>query len=403
MHTARLGDRALFPELAATAYLNHAAMSPPSVAVRDAVGASLDAYARKGAGAWVAHRDQRDRLRHKLGSLVHARGEDVALVPSTSQGLVDLALCFPWRTGDRVLLLDGEFPTNVTPWQRAAATFGLDTVFLRAADFAPGGDGLDRLEAELRRGLRLVAVSAVQFQTGLRMPLRAMAQLVHRHGAEICVDAIQAVGAIPLDVNAMELDYLVAGSHKWLMGPEGCGMAWIAPARVGALRPVVAAWLSHEDSATFLFEGPGHLRYDRPIRARADFLEIGAQNTLGFVALEAAVDLLLQLGTPAIFAHVQSVLDPLERGLLALGFSSLRSPDADSRSCILGVRPPAGIPLAPVWRHLQDQGIACATPDGVLRLSPHWPNSLAEVPLVLTAAERALARTRAEPGAPPVS
>jgi len=125
-HRARLGDRSLFPDLAARAYVNHAAISPPSVAVRDAVNAVLSDYSERGVGAvgtWLA---QRARLRESLAGLIGASKDEIALVPNTTLGVTDIALCFPWRQGDRVLLFEGEFPANVTPWQRAAELFGWD-------------------------------------------------------------------------------------------------------------------------------------------------------------------------------------------------------------------------------------------------------------------------------------
>ncbi len=389
--TAALGDRALFPDLRDRVYMNHAAVSPPSLPVRAAAQRALEDYAAHGADAWPRWREQRQRLRQQLARLIGASADDLALVASTSQGILDVALCLPWRQGDRVVLLEGEFPANVTAWQQAAAHFGLRTMFLRARDFAPQGPGLAQLEDVLRAGARVVAASAVQFQTGLRMPLREMAALCHRFDAELCVDAIQAAGVVPLDVRALGVDYLAVGSHKGLMAPEGAGFLYVKPERAAALRPLVSGWLSHEDGVAFLFEGAGRLRYDRPIRKRPDFLEFGAMNTIGFAALEASVAILLELGVPAIFAHVGALLDRLEGALVELGFHSLRERSEAARSSILGLLPPPGGPSVRVlWERLRAEGIACSTPDGVLRFSPHWPNDPGQVDTVVDAMRRAL-------------
>jgi selenocysteine lyase/cysteine desulfurase len=389
---ARLGDRGLFPDLEPRAYLNHGGISPASRATVRAVTTVAEDYARRGAGAFGTWHAQRARLRGKLATLVGARAEDLALIANTTRGVSDVALCFPWAVGDRVVVFHGEFPANVTPWQRAAALFDLEVVFLPLADWADeDAPGLARLEAELRRGVRLVAVSAVQFQTGLRMPLDAISALCHRHGAELFVDAVQACGAVPLDVGASGIDYLACGSHKWLMGLEGAGFLYVHPSRVAALRPAVAGWLSHQDGLGFLFEGPGHLRYDRPIRATADFIEGGNYNTASLAALEAALDLILQLGVPAIYAHVNAYLDALEPALVDRGFRSLRARQPARRSCTLGVLPPAGVSVVALHKALTARGVACAIPDGVLRFTPHWPNAREEIPLVLDALDQSLA------------
>lgn len=388
----RLGDRGLFPDLEPRAYLNHAAISPPSLPVRAAVARALDDYARRGIGAlgtWVA---QRERLRAAIGRLIGATPQDVALVQNTTLGVIDIALCFPWQRGDRVVVFEGEFPANVTPWQRAAELFGLELEMLPLAPYARGHDeGLAELTRALERGVRLVAVSAVQFQTGLRMPIERMAELCHAHGAELFVDAIQACGAVPIDVRA-GIDYLSSGGHKWLMSLEGQGFLYVSPARVGALRPNVAGWLAHEEGLRFLMEGPGHLRYDRPIRKRADFVEAGAPNLVGCAALEAAVEVLLALGVGAIHAHTSRYLDALEPALVDLGFTSLRARAPEARSAILGVVPPAGVDVVALHRDLVASGISCSIPDGVLRFAPHWPNDVAEVSVVVSAVAAALER-----------
>ncbi len=391
--TPSLGDRTLFPTLAARAYLAHAAISPPSTPVRRAMDEALAAYASRGAlhfGAMVA---QRARLRASLATLMNAEPEAVALVPNTSAGVTDIALCIPWRAGDRVVLFEGEFPANTTPWQRAAELHGLELVWLRADLFRTDPTrAFEALDAALAPGARLVAASQVQFQTGHRMPLAELSRRAHARGAELFVDAIQGLGAVPLDVRADGVDYLASGSHKWLMGTEGNGVLYARPHLARALRPHVAGWLSHEDPVRFLVEGAGHLRYDRPLRARADVVEGGTFAALGCAALEASVGMLLTLGVAAVYAHVNAYLDALERGLVARGFASLRSADPDGRSCILGALPPEGSGHTAVTlaRALADRGVVVSTPDGVLRFAPHWPNHPDEVPAVLDAVDHAL-------------
>ncbi|MFT3774190.1 MAG: aminotransferase class V-fold PLP-dependent enzyme [Minicystis sp.] len=395
-YTAKLGDRSLFPDLAYRVYMNHAAVSPPSIPVRRAVMSVLDDYAERGAGAFTRWIAQRVRLREKLARLVGGRTGDIALMPNTSRGVSDVALCFPWSRGDRVILFEGEFPANVTPWLRAAETFGLTIAWVPVADFlASEEQGMASLRRALAKGARMVAVSAVQFQCGLRMPVEAMAAMAHAHGAEIFVDAVQACGAVPIDAGAAGIDYLAAGSHKWLMGPEGAGFLYVSPDRIDALRPNVAGWLSHEEPVDFLLRGPGLLRYDKPIRRRADLFEGGNVNTAGLAGLEAAVDLLQQVGAPTIFAHANAILDALEPALVDRGFESLRARDPRRRSCTLGVRPPAGISVIDLAREMVGRGVSCSTPDGVLRFSPHWPNDMAQAAEVIAAVDASLAALRA--------
>ena len=233
-----------------------------------------------------------------------------------------------------------------------------------------------------------MAVSAVQFQTGLRMPVEAMAELCHRHGAQLFVDGIQAVGAVPID--ARTVDYLTVGSHKWLMGLEGCGFLYVHPERIGALQPRMAGWLSHQDGLGFLFDGAGHLRYDRPVLKQARFLEAGAYNTVGFEALRASTAMIKDLGVSNIFAHVTAYIDQLEAGLQGLGFTSLRATAPAGRSAILSLSPPNGVDLIALTAAINARGVAVTMPDGRLRIAPHWPNAIDEVSLVCAVVDEAL-------------
>ena len=382
----RLGQRSLFADLEPFAYLNHAAISPPSAEVRRAVQAVLDDYATiGGVPAFVRWRDQRERLRERLARLIGAAPSELAFMPSTTRAVVDAALSLPWKRGDRIVCLRGEFPTNVTPWQAAARTFDLEVVMHETDDFRTDA-GLEALKAELAKGARLVAVSAVQFQTGLRMPLAEMAAAAHEAGAELFVDAIQAIGVVPFDVRALGVDYVACGSHKWLMGTEGAGFLFV---REGLeLVPRTAGWLSHEDALRFLFEGAGHLRYDRPLKSDPTLFESGATNALGFAALEASVAAIESIGVDGIFEHVQRYHDALEPALIDRGFTSERH--ATLRSGILSAVPPEGTDLAQLVKSLGALGVAVSHPDGRLRFAPHWPNALSEVPRVVRALDTCL-------------
>lgn len=375
----RLGSRALFPELEARLYANHGAISPTAAPVQAAVAQVLSDYGAHGVGCVMRWLAQRERLRARLGAFLGVAPETLGYVPSTSHGVLTVAFGLDWSPGERILCFEGEFPTNVTPWQRAAEHFGLHVDLLSLEGFGDGsGRGLERVAAHLRAhpDTRLLAVSAVQFQTGLRMPTAALGELARAAGAELFVDAIQAVGAGPLDLRGV--DYLASGSHKWLMALEGAGFLYVAPGRMAQLQPRLASWLSHEEPVAFLFEGPGHLRYDRPIRRRADFTELGAQNTMGYAALEASLALLREVGMAPLHAHLQAWHDAAEAVLLERGFASLRAADPAARSGILSARPPEGVDSHALVLALAGEGVACTNPDGLLRLAPHWPNGLDE-------------------------
>jgi selenocysteine lyase/cysteine desulfurase len=389
----KLGDRGLFGGLAPLVYMNHAGISPPSILVKKAIQTQLADYMKRGAAAYPSWAEQRTRLKRSLARLIGAGSPDhLALVQNTTSGVVAVAQCLDWRARDGVVVFEGEFPSNVTPWQVAARDRDLTLHMLDARRYrAHEAEALERLEAKLAAGgIRIVAVSAVQFQTGHAMPLAAIGALCKRYGAFLFVDAVQACGMVPLDVVSLGVDFLACGAHKWLMGVEGAGFVYASPGAAEALVPRLAGWLSHEDAIDFLFEGEGKLRYDKPIRRNIAFLEGGNVSASAFVALEAALAPIEELGVGVIFEHVQKIHDAIEARALELGFESLRASQVAGRSGSLCLRAPSGVDVLSVYRHLVAQGVACAVPDGVLRLSPHWPNAVDEADQVVLTLEHAL-------------
>ncbi|MEE2787059.1 MAG: aminotransferase class V-fold PLP-dependent enzyme [Myxococcota bacterium] len=390
-HTPVMGQRALFPQLQHRAYLSHAAISPLSKPVLDAMVHSASTYAQLGVEAFGHGFGQRRRLKTLIGNLFNVSNYEIAFVPNTTSGLSAIALCLPWQCGDRIIVFDEEFPTNVTPWQRAAEVFNLEICWassqrLRQAD----GPDFSEIDTLLQRGARLMAISAVQFQTGVRMPIEALGRKCQHWGAELCVDAIQALGATPIELQYA--DYICAGGHKWMMGPEGTGILLARPGRAKVMKPLVAGWLSHTAPTRFLFNGPGEMSHERPIRPHLNFIESGTLNALGLVGLEASLRLIAHLGIPDIFAHTQRWHSLLSPELKARDFTFARPPDEGRHSSILSVRPPPSITVQALADTLLTDGISCSTPDGWLRFAPHWPNAVSEVPHIIESIDACLSK-----------
>ncbi|MBI5608515.1 MAG: aminotransferase class V-fold PLP-dependent enzyme [Deltaproteobacteria bacterium] len=386
----QLGDRSLFPHLQVPYYANFAAISPPSQPVEQAVAAQVRDVAERGSGSFVTWIGARKALKEQLASLIGAHADDLGLAPNTTMGVAAIAFGIDLHPGDRILCVRGEFPANVVPWQQAARRFGATVDFLPAPEaFATARDWLNECSHLLPA--KILAVSAVRFDTGWRAPLAELAELCHRHGTQLAVDAVQAVGVVPLDVTALGVDYLACGSHKWLMAPEGSGLLYVRPGLAEALHKTLAGWLSVADPADFLTRGPGLLRYDKPVRDRADFLEGANLAASSCAGLAASVTILQRIGVSNIYQHVQQWHDALEPYLLRRGFTSLRPREAERRSGILACRPPAGVDVVALQARLAEHGVSCSIPNGNLRFSAHWPSPLAEVAGLTDRLEQALA------------
>lgn len=386
---ARMGSRELFPELTARSYLAHAAIAPPSRPVRAAADEVSARFAREGLLAIVHAKAEAERARRAFAGLIGVAPEQIARLANTSAGVIAVAEGLAWRAGERVLLVEGEFPTNVAPWLAVAQRRGLEVLSVPLADFeSESGAGLERVEAALRRGVRLLAVSAVQFASGYAMPLAELGRLCRASGCLLFVDAIQAVGATPLDARALGLDFLAAGAHKWLTGILGAGFLYVRPGAERELVPHGVGWMSLADPERFLFADQGPVPFAAPAAEGVARLEPGV---LPFAALAAAatgMELLQGLGVPAIHAHVNALFERFEPLFLARGFRSRRAPSPAARSTILALEPPPDRSLGQVLAALAAEGVAATAPAGLLRLAPHWPNHPDEAAVLAAALRR---------------
>lgn len=385
----KLGCRALFPELEVKAYLNHAGISPLSALAVDAVAQAATGLARGGAMQLQGNLDTREHCRNQLAQLLGCTPADLAFTLSTSHGVNCISNSIDWDSGQRIVLLRGEFPTNIVPWLQAAERAGLIVDWLEADDFATDA-GLQLLEDALKAHPRLLCLSAVQFQTGLRLPVKEIVALCHRYGTEVFCDLIQAAGVSPVNLIDWQVDYAAGGSHKWLMAAEGLGYVYVSERHRHVLKANPTGWLSLQEGLRFLFEAD-QLHYQRPLAPAPGVFEMGTLNNFGVYALNASLTPLLQLGVDSIHRHVNAYLDRLEPALQELGFRSRRSGLQSRRSGSLSLVPVTLVgvndsDLAHHWSaELAHRGIQVASPDGLLRFAPHWPNSFDEIDSVLVA------------------
>ena len=368
---ATLGSRDLYPKLKYPIYLSHSAIAPISEPVEKSMTTTMMAYAREGMGCVMQFVEEREFVRNSLARLLNASPKEVALTKNTSEGIIAVAQSLRWRKGDRIILFEGEFPSNITPWIQVSQQQQLEPVFLSRPKTPE--QVIDEVEKKLKQGVRLLSLSAVQFQTGFRMPLEEIGALCRKYNCLFFVDAIQACGALPIDVEKLNIDFLSCGGHKWLMGVEGTGCLYIRQERLPLIQKRLVSWLSHQDGISFLFEGAGLLQYDRPFKTDASFLEGGVANAIGFSGLYTAVNILLELGIENIYKHIQKYLHPLEDRLQEIGFHSLRVKGAECT--ILSLVPPKGYSVVELVPKYLERGVCITGPDGLIRIAPHWCNN----------------------------
>lgn len=364
-----------FPLLGGAAYLNAASAGPLPERAR----AAMDAYNRRRGAVHTMRGDDFDpvlvRCRRAAARLIGAGEDEIALVPNTSFGINLAAQCLPLEEGRRIVLSDREFPANVYPWMALEGLRGVRVDVLPAD--ARGNPDEARMLEELARGdVGILAVSAVQFTSGWVADLERLGRACREHGAWLVVDAIQALGQLPLDVRACDIDVLATGGHKWLCGPFGTGFAYVRRELVGVMEPRVVGWTSMQASADL----ERVLDYEYAWIDGARRFEVGTQPWQDFVGLAESMELLIQADPARIRGHVLGLLDPLAVWLEERGVEVTSDPRPERRSGIFAFRP---ADAAGTQRALARAGVGCVLREGAVRLSPHLYNQPEDVERVM--------------------
>lgn len=348
-----------FPVREKLIYLNHAAVAPLPRVASDAMRAFAEEAMVEGSWNYRAWLETYEGVRAATGRMIGASPREIALVKNTSEGIATVAMGIDWRPGDRVVCFEEEFPANLYPWLRLRK-LGVEIVWCRA------DDPLDKIDAAAK-GARLVALSFVQYLTGYRADLNAIGSICKDRGAFFFVDAIQGLGAFPLDVRTANIGALAADGHKWLLGPEGCGILYVSRELQDRIEPVEVGWCNYEG-----FDRYGERSFD--LRPDAGRYENGTLNTIGCYGLRASMEMILEIGVERIGRRVQALADRLASGAVESGYELLGTRTRQSGAGIVAIRRPGGTGdnAAAIAANMGRSGVSCAARGSWLRLSPHY-------------------------------
>jgi cysteine desulfurase/selenocysteine lyase len=356
-----------FPVTGRLIYLNHAAVAPLPKRCADAMKDFADDALDYGSLHYDKWMDTYEALRVAAARLIGADRSEIALVKNTSEGIATIAMGMDWRPGDRIVAFKEEFPANYFPWRRLEAQrCSVEWLSIR--------DSLDSIE-RAAYGAKLLAVSFVQYLGGQRVDLNAIGEICQRNRCFFFVDAIQGLGAFPLDVRAAHIDALAADGHKWMLGPEGCGILYVQKDRQDSIFPKEFGWTNvagYNDYAS----------RDMTLRPDAGRYECGTLNTIGCYGLRASIELLLEVGIERIGPVVQSLADRLTDGARQKGYQVLGDRTPENGSGIVALHKP-GTDIRKVVRDLRERGIMAAPRQGWVRFSPHFYISPEEIDRVV--------------------
>lgn len=363
-----------FPILNQLDFFNHAGVAP--ISHRAAV--ALQKYSLEAAkyaytkASWYPRLSQ---IKSSLARLINARGEhEIAYVPNTSTGLSMIANGLQWHAGDNVIISNVEYPANRYPWE-SLKRLGVELIEIE--QLPDGTIDIEDVCDAITNHTRVISLSSVQYASGFRMNLKPIADMVHQARGYLCVDGIQSVGLIPMDVQKLGIDFLSADGHKWLMGPEGLGFLYLHEDLAPLLYPAVIGWHSVVDPMNF-----GDYNFE--LHRDAKRFEPGTQNIPGILALGASVELLLEVGIDKVWDNVRKLTTQLCDGLPAAGCTviSPRGKDQTSGSVVFK---PANPDINPkrVVTELAKQNIMVVVREGRIRASPHFYNQPQQIDRLL--------------------
>lgn len=351
-----------FPNPDSGLYLNHAAISPWPICATQAVTRFAEENSIRGPALYRHWIERETALRKQLANITGAESEqDIALLKNTTEGISVVAWGLDWHEGDNIVIPVGEFPSNRLPWL-AQVERG---VTVREVDIRQAENAEEALLKAMDDRTRLLSVSAVQWNDGFRLDLARLGPACRAKGVLFFVDAIQQLGALPINVEQCQIDFLAADAHKWMLGPEGIAVFYCHERARPMLRLNQRGWHMADNPWNFNVPEP------QPSHGARRF-EAGSPNTLGQVAMHASLELLLQVGMEQVADRVLKNSEFLIRelsGISEIGISSRVSQRRMSGTVSFQHR---GLSSRKLHARLMDAGITTAIRGESVRLSPHF-------------------------------
>jgi cysteine desulfurase / selenocysteine lyase len=345
-------------------HLNHAAVAPWPVVTRNAV----IAFARENAATGSQHYDRwmqtEQQLKHRLMQLINAVSiDEIAILKNTSEGLSLIAQGLTFQAGDNIVIPAEEFPSNRVAWQALTAQ-GVDVRLIPVQDTA---EPEQALIAAMDTHTRLLSCSSVQFARGLRLDLLRIGNACRQNATLFCVDAIQSLGAIAFDVQACQADFVVADGHKWMCGPEGTALFYCRKPVQDELQLQQYGWHMLKDAFNF-----SHQDTAIEFADNAQRFECGSPNMMGITALNASLELLLDIGIGTIQEKVTENVRYLSDQLQSFSDITILSPTEPGRYAGIITFQKRAVDNVKLYQHLQHNNVICAYRGDGIRFSPHF-------------------------------
>ena len=351
-------------------YFNHASSGPISSLVVNRLTNLLQEKSESKIDDYSSFLKVVEETKVLLAELINCNVDRTAFIDNTSNGLNIIAQSIEWKKGDRILLNDIEFPANVYPFLNLKR-FGVEVDFVKSEN---GIVTADQIINSIKPETKLVSVSFVQFLSGYKVDLEKIGNHCRANNIIFCVDGIQGIGAMRIDVKKYKIDFLSCGTQKWLLGMQGLAFIYVDEEFQKKMAPANVGWLSVENAWNLL-------DYKLDLKTSANVFQGGTLNSFGIYAFNTSLNLFKDFGFDNVESEVLSNTKYFINKLKSIGLNCVLSNCSDNELAgIVTIKPQNP---EQVFEILVKQNIMCSIREGFIRFAPHFYNTHHEIDIVV--------------------
>ena len=358
-------------------YFNHASTGPLCTPVLENIARVLYEKSETNIDEYLGLQSIIKETKSDLGDLINASTNRIAFLDNTSNGINVLASGIKWKKGDRIILNDLEFPANVYPFLNLKKS-GVEVDIVKSRNGIVNAEDVTEM---IKPETKLISISQVQFLTGYRVDLEKIGKVCNEKGIIFSVDAIQGLGAVRLDVVRDKIDFISAGSQKWLLGLQGLSFIYVSQKLQEKIEQDYVGWLSVDNAWDFL-------NYELKLKSSADRFQGGTLNSIGIYALNASLKFFKQFGFDEIENSITANSSYLIQKLEEIGIKLVLS--GCGKKYIAGIVSFKHDNSQKIFEALSQKKIHCAVRSGYVRLSPHFYNTKEEIDIVADELKRSI-------------
>jgi cysteine desulfurase/selenocysteine lyase len=358
--------RELYPITKERVFLDHAALSPLSETIVADIQELLQDYSLYGSSKWEKWFNKVEEARGFASKLINCDADEISFTMNTSDAIMFVVEGLEWKNGDNIVSIEREFTANYYPW----TTLKHEGVELRLVPQVDGRFDVSDIEKAIDDRTRLVTISWVQFLSGFRAPLKEIGAMCRKKNILFAIDAIQALGALKLDIKECKIDFMFCGGPKWLLSPIGTGIFYCRKDLIEQLRLRRLGWMSVKEPFDFK-------NLSQPLKDSARRFEYSNMNQAGLIGMRRSLQTFLEIGLEKIEERILYLTDILAEGIANKGIQIYSPRNGGEKSGIITFS--VGEKTQALYEKLMNKDITVSVREGMIRVAPHYYNNEADL------------------------